>query len=223
MVNKSNVDAVNKAIAERNQAIKDKKEGIREAQSRASHEIYEACQKQQKAERKANEATETLERRSFLYIGLLAFTLLCNCIMNSVVVSDLLDFFKVPSVSIYESACDYIEWLINLSSKLETGWLWTVRILLTLLIIIVSGLIIIGLYSLIKWYMSRWCTLSLKVMVITIAVISIFGEPIRSLISVNLILLFFLVQILYLFVLWYFDGYYETRSKTDEWKEIQNR
>lgn len=223
MVDKSSVEAVDRARAERDQAIREKKEGIRVAQSQATHEIHEAQQKQKDAEQQAKKAVATLKERSFLYMGLLAFILLCVGVMNTQVVSDFLDFFKVPAIGIYNMASDYTDWLISLSSKIEVGWAWAVRILLTLLIIAGCFGIIVCLFSLWKWYKSRWCTLSLKVMVVTLAIITAFGEPIRSIISINLILLFFLVQIAYLFVLWYFDGYFENRYRSDEWKAIQNR
>ena len=223
MVDKSSVEAVDRARAERDQALRDKDKGIKAAKSQASHETYEAHQKQKDAEQQAKKAVSTLKERSFLYMGLLAFTLLCVGVMNTQVVSDLLDFFKVPSVGIYNMASDYIEWLISLSDKLELGWAWVVRILLTLLILGACFGIVVCLFSLCKWYRSRWCTLSLKVMVVTLAIITVFGEPIRSIISINLILLFFLVQIAYLFVLRYFDGYFEKRYRTNEWKVIQNR
>lgn len=223
MVSKSSVEAVDRARAERDQAIRDKDKGIKAAQSKAFHEIYEAEQKQKKAEDKAKKAVATLKERSFLYMGLLAFTLFCVGVMNSQVVSDFLDFFSVPAIGIYNIASDYTDWLISLSDKLEIGWAWVVGILLTLLIIGACFGVIVCIGSLWKWYKSRWCTLSLKTMVVTLAIITVFGEPIRSIISINLILLFFLVQIAYLFVLWYFDGYFENRYRSDEWKVIQNR
>lgn len=223
MVSKSSVEAVDRARAERDQAIRDKDKGIKAAQSKAFHETYEAEQKQKKAEYKAKKAVATLEKRSFLYMSLLAFTLLCVGVMNSQVVSDFLDFFKVPAIGIYNMASDYIDWLISLSDKLEIGWAWVVKLLLTILIIGACFGVIVCIGSLWKWYKSRWCTLSLKVMVVTLAIITVFGEPIRSIISINLILLFLLVQIAYLFVLWYFDGYFENRYHSDEWKAIQNR
>ena len=223
MVDKSSVEAVDSARRERDQAIKDKKDGIMAAQSQATHEIYEAHQKQKEAEQKIKKATETLKERSFLYMGLLAFTLLCIGIMNVQVVSDFIDFFVVPVTGIYKYACDYTSWLIGLSDKMDVAWAWVVRILLTLLIIVIVLGILIGIVSIVKWYKKRWCTLSLKTMVITLAIINVFGEPIREIISINLILLFFLIQITYLFALWYFDGYFEKRYRTDEWKAIQNR
>ena len=223
MVDKSSVEAVDSARRERDQAIKDKKDGIRVAQSQATHEIHEAHRKQKEAEQKAKVATETLKERSFLYIGLLAFTLLCIGIMNAQVVSDFINFFVVPVTGIYKYACDYFSWLIGLSGKMDVAWAWVVRILLTLLFIALICYAVMGFVSLFKWYKHRWCTLSLKTMVVTIAIITVFGEPIRKVIRINLILLFFLVQICYLFTLWYFDGYFANRYRTDEWEQIQNR
>lgn len=175
------------------------------------------------AERKAKEATKTLEKRSFLYMGLLAFTLLCVGIMNNQVASDFIDFFKIPAFGIYEASSDYIDWFISLSDKMDIAWAWVVRILLTFLIISIIVGIGIGISAIAKCYKTRWCTLSLKIMVVTLAIITVFGEPIRGAVSINLILLFILIQIAYLFVLWYFDGYFENRYRSDEWKKIQNR
>ena len=39
---------------------------------------------------------------------------------------------------------------------------------------------------------------------------------------INLIPLFFMMQIIYLVVLWYFDGYFEVRYRKDDWERIQN-
>ena len=46
MVDKSSVEAVDRARAERDQAIRDKEKGIEAAQSQSTHETYEAHQKQ---------------------------------------------------------------------------------------------------------------------------------------------------------------------------------
>ncbi len=223
LVSKSSVEAVDTARAERDKAIRDKDDGIRAAESKAFFETYAAEQKQKKAEGEAKEAKDTLERRSFLYFGLLAFTLLCQAIMNSQVVSDFLDFLKIPALSIYDLVCDYAKWLVDLSELMEIGWAWVVRILLTLLIGAIAFGVVAGIIALIKVYNERWCTLSLKVLVITIAIISVFGEQIRSFVPINLILLFLLVQVGYLITLWYFDGFYANRHREDEWKKIQNR
>lgn len=218
MVDKSSVEAVDRARAERDQTIRDKDNSIKAAQS----QVAQAHQKQKEAENEASNAANTLKRNSFLYIGLLAFTLLCQCIINPQVVADFINFFKVPVVSAFSCMIEYIEWLIDLSNKIYLWLAWVLRILLTLIIIaIIIGIIMIIIH-LIDWYKKRWCTLSLKVAVCTISIISVFGVNIRRFLPINLILLFIIVQVCYLFVLLYFDKYYTKHYKTDKWKKIQN-
>lgn len=53
----------------------------------------EAHGKQRKSEEEAKKAKEKLKKKSFLYFGLLAFTLFCNGITNNLVVSDFIAFF----------------------------------------------------------------------------------------------------------------------------------
>ena len=222
MIDKSSVEAVDNALAERDRALYDMKKGIRDAKAQASHDIYETHKYQKEAEKKAADAVNKLNTNSFLYIGLLAFTLLCQCIMNRQVVIDFIDFFKVPTIGLYSSLCVYIDWLISLSNKMDLWLAWVIRISLTLVIITITvGIVRVGIYF-IEWYKKRWCTLSLKVAVCTIGIIAVFGMPIRRFLPINLILLFFIIQVCYLFVLWYFDGYYANRYRTDEWEKIQN-
>lgn len=222
MVNKSSVDAVDKADAERRQAIRDRDKGIKEAQSKAFHETYEAHEKQRKAEAEAKEAKQTLEKKAFLYFGLLAYTLICCGIMNPQVRSDFVDFFTVIISTTADSLTEYVDWLSGFSDKMEWYWAWLLRILFSAGILACFIGIGAGIIALYKKYKERWCTLSLKVLTSTLAIITVFGEPIRSFVPINLIPLFFLIQIGYLIVLWYFDGYYENRYRRDEWERIQN-
>ena len=103
----------------------------------------------------------------------------------------------------------------------STGWAWFLRILTFILIIACIGVVIYGTYRIALYYKKRWCNLSLKVLLISIAVIIVFGEGIRTHININLVLLLLIVQLLYLGVLAYLDGYYETRNRTDEWEKLQ--
>lgn len=223
LVSKSNVGAVNKANAERDQARRDAAEMVEQIKRKCYHDTYEAEKREREATERAKKAEDDLKRKTFLAFGLLAFTLLCEGVMNAQVRADFIDFFKVPVIGIFNVASNYIDWLIGLSDKLEIGWAWIIRILLTLLI--GAGLFGcgFGIFVLIKKYNERWCTLSLKVIVISLAIITVFGKTISSLLPINLILLFFLIQVGYICALWYFDGYFENRYRTDEWKQIQNR
>ena len=223
MVDDSNVYAVKKANNERNAAIRDKEESIKKIKSDADCEIYKAKSAQQNAEREAEKSATELTRMSFLYVGLLAFTQLCCAIANIQLREDFFDFFTVPFRVISELKNGYAAWLISLSDKMESGLAWFIRIFVSILVIGLVVAIIFFITALIMTYAKRWCTLSLKVLVATLAILSVFGEFIRKFLPINLILLFFLVQVGYLIILWYFDGYYYSRHRTDEWEQIQNR
>lgn len=222
MVDKSSVEAVDKANAERKQALRDCEKKIKEIKSQSIHETYEAHEKQRQAEAEAKEAKEKLEKNTYLSFGLLTFTLICCGIMNATVRNDIIDFFVVSGTTIYESLSTYVDWLINLSDKMEWYWAWLLRILFSGAIIACLFGIGAGIFALYSKYKERWCTLSLKVLACTIATLTVFGEPIRRFIPINLILLFFIIQIGYLIVLWYFDGYFENRYQRDKWEQIQN-
>ena len=222
MVDKSSVEAVDKANAERKQALRDCEKKIKEIKSQSIHETYEAHEKQRQAEAEAKEAKEKLEKNTYLSFGLLAFTLICCGIMNETVRNDIIDFFVVLGTTIYESLSTYVDWLISLSGKMEWYWAWLLRILFTGAIILSLIGIILGINALYQKYKSRWCTLSLKALVGSIAVLTVFAEPIRRFIPINIVLLFLFTQVGYLILLWYFDGYYANRYRSDEWKEIQN-
>ncbi|MCR5739341.1 MAG: DUF6040 family protein [Lachnospiraceae bacterium] len=68
----------------------------------------------------------------------------------------------------------------------------------------------------------RWCSLSLRVLLTSLAAVILFGEGIHEYVSINLCLLYLLIQIAFLCCLRYLDGCYENRNKTVEWKRIQN-
>ena len=223
LVSKSNVEAVKKANAERDQARRDAAEKVEQIKRKCYHDTCEAEKKEREATERAKKAEDDLKRKTFLAFGLLAFTLLCVGVMNAQVRADFIDFFKVPAIGIFNLASNYIDWLIGLSDKLKIGWAWVIRILLTLLIGAGFFGCGFGIFVLIKKDNQIWCTLSIKVIVISLAIITVFGKPISSFLPINLILLFFLIQVGYLSVLWYFDGYFANRYRTDDWKKIQNR
>ena len=230
MVNKSSVEDVDRAVAKQNQAIRECTIKIKEVQAKAIHEVQEAHKKQCTAETEANVAKETQKKKSFLSFGLLSFTLLCCGIMNSQVVSDIIDFFKVITVVLFEVGFSYFNWIHNpychtsLGKLLyfKTGMSWFLRILTFVLILGCIYFLVALLKSLLKKYKKRWCTLSVKVISVSLVVITVFGKPIRTILPINLVLLLILTQIGYLGVLRYFDKYFDSRCRADDWKEIQN-
>ena len=53
----------------------------------------------------------------------------------------------------------------------------------------------------------------------SLAVMIVFGSSIKS---INLVLLLVIIQMVYLGVLIYLDGYYEDHHKAADWKKIQH-
>ena len=113
--------------------------------------------------------------------------------------------------------------MMHASDTMAIGTAWFMRILLTILLLIGTCVCFKLISLLVSTYKKRWCTLSLKVLVVSLAVIEVFGPAFRSIVSINLVLLFFLTQIGYLILLRYLDDYYEMHNRTDEWRRKQNR
>ena len=104
----------------------------------------------------------------------------------------------------------------------STGWSWMFRIGSLLLLGIAIFLIGITIYCLVKYYRKRWCNLSLKVVLATISMILVFGDTFSKHVPVNLVLVFLLVQPVYLLVLIFLDCHYESKGLSDKWKLKQN-
>jgi hypothetical protein len=51
---------------------------------------------------------------------------------------------------------------------------------------------------------------------------TVFGSGIKSFMSVNLVILLGIIQIVYLGVLIYLDGYFEDHHKAADWAKMQN-
>ena len=125
----------------------------------------------------------------------------------------------------------YAEWMATpYYSKFEdgserlfaysTGVAWILRILSSALLIATITGICYGIYKLWLYYRKRWCNLSLKVLLISLAVMIVFGSSIKS---INLVLLLVIIQMVYLGVLICLDGYFEDHHKATNWKKIQHR
>ena len=207
-VNMSSVQAVNQAIQERDQAN----------------------EKREEAEKASTKTSALLKRRSFLYSGLLNGLLFFLSVKNKVFVNDIIDFFKIPTQTLFHFVTVYFTWLhtptygkneeiIAFSPELA----WCLRIITPLLITVVFIIVIKFIISLIRFYRRRWCPLSLKAWVFSYGGVVIFGDKIQSILPINLLLLVLIFQVLYLIILLCMDTYYENRYLTLEWEQIQNR
>jgi hypothetical protein len=221
MVNKSSVDAVDRANARARAAEADRDNKVKAAENKAWHKMYEADEKCRKAIEKAkNDSKRSAEQQTVAY-GLLLFTLICNAIMSRSFLGDIGEFFVVlfsGLAELWDEAFPAMASGTFYNERFPTAGRVVSGILVFGLIILCFVFVGWFLLYLIRKYKERWCRLSLIFTCGSLAVCIVFGPIINH---INLLLLFLLLQVGYLVALWYFDGYYETRGRTYEWKRIQ--
>lgn len=183
--------------------------------------MYEADEKSRKAVEKAkNDSQRSVEQQTVAY-GLLLFTLVCSAVMSRSFLGDVGEFFVVLFSGLAE-LWDVVFPEVAASTFYNEGFPTAGKIISGILVfgLIILCFIFVGwfLIYLGRKYKERWCRLSLIFTCGSLAVCIVFGPIINH---INLLLLFLLLQIGYLVALWYFDGYYETRGRTNEWKRIQ--
>ena len=232
-VNISNVEAVESARAAQKAAERKAEKDISDYRKVADKKVSEAVNDKNATVRKAKEAVKSAKKNQSIAWGSLLITLLCCMIAYQTFLWDVWYFISTPITWLLDKLSAYTVWLgkpyytktvsgIEKKYAFTTGWAWTLRILTIILILACIAGICFGIYRLFMYYKKRWCNLSLKVLLASLAAIIVFGEGIRKYVNINLVLLFVIIQVLYLGVLIYFDGYYENRYRTDDWEKIQN-
>ena len=232
-VNISNVEAVESARAAQKAAERKAEKDISDYRKAADKKVSEAVNDKNTAVRKAKEAVKSAKNNQSIAWGSLLITLLCCMIAYQTFLWDVWYFISIPFVWLWDKLSDYSVWLskpyytktvsgIEKKYAFTTGWAWTLRILTIILILACIAGICFGIYRLFMYYKKRWCNLSLKVLLASLAAIIVFGEGIRKYVNINLVLLLVIIQVLYLGVLIYFDGYYNARNRAGDWEKIQN-
>lgn len=152
--------------------------------------------------------------------------------MNNTFTNDVKDFFIVPISWCSGKAVIYFNWLktpyymdgIPGSEYVvcfTNGMAWFLRILTITLLAIGNACLVFFTAKLWQFYRERWCNLSLKVLLATLTTILVFGRTIREHIPINLLLIFLVIQIVYLGVLRYCDDFFANRNLSDKWDKIQ--
>ena len=223
-VDMSSVDAVETARRKQKEAEAREKKNVSDANKKADKAINAAKKAEAAAKDKSKKDWAAAKKTQQTSYGLLAFVLLCCAIASEKFLPDVGRFFSVPFWWLNDKLDIYISWMkvpyYTKSDSLgthkyafEDGMAWFLRILTALLILVAIIAIIAIIINLVIYYKKRWCSLSLKVLVCTLAVVIVFGR----FISINTLLLFFILQAVYLALLHYIDGCAENRSW--EWKE----
>ena len=231
-VNMSSVEAVTNAQAAKLAAEAKARQDIANCKEEANNKVSEAITAKTDAIRLSNTKINAAKKREQIALGSLIVTLFCCLIAYPAFLEDAWEFIATPILWALDNLSIYAKWMVTPyyskfvdgNEKLfaySTGVAWILRILsFALLFASITG-ICYGMYKLWLYYRKRWCNLSLKVLLISLAVMIVFGVGIKSFMSINLVLLFGIIQIVYLGFLIYFDGYFDSHNKSDFWIRIQ--
>ena len=233
LVNMSNVTAVENAQAAKQAAEAKARQDIANCKEEANSKVSEAVKAKNDTIKVANAKIKAAKKSQQIAWSSLIATLFCCLMAYPVFLEDVWEFISAPIILAWDSLNIYAKWMaapyyskfVDGTEKLYAyppGTAWILRILsFALLITIITG-ICYGLYQLWLYYRERWCNLSLRVLLVSLAAIIVFGPVLKKLLSINLILLLGILQVLYLGVLVYLDGYFDSRYKEKDWLRIQN-
>ena len=229
----SNVTAVENAQAAKQAAEAKARQDIANCKEEANSKVSEAVKAKNDTIKVANAKIKAAKKSQQIAWSSLIATLFCCLMAYPVFLEDVWEFISAPIILAWDSLNIYAKWMaapyyskfVDGTEKLYAytpGTAWILRILsFALLITIITG-ICYGLYQLWLYYRKRWCNLSLRVLLVSLVAIIVFGPVLKKLLSVNLILLLGILQVLYLGVLVYLDGYFDSRYKEKDWLRIQN-
>lgn len=233
MVNMSNVEAVQTAQAAQKAAEQKARQDILACEAEARGKVYTATLEKKSAIKDAKKRVQNAEKSQRTAWGSFIITLFCCLIVHPTCLLDIESFIYAPIMWIWNTLNIYAEWIqkpyyskiignIEKSHPFSTGWAWILRILSLLILPVCILSICYGIHSLFQYYRKRWCQLSFKVLLGSTIIIIIFGETIQEYVDINLILLFIIIQVAYLFALGCFDKYYESKYRTEDWERLQN-
>ncbi len=232
-INMSNVEAVEAARAAQKAAEQKAAKDIIAYKASADNRIADAINAKNTVIRQVKDKVKAIEKSCQIAWGSLIATLFCCLIAHPAFLEDIWDFIFVPVIWSWKRLNDYAVWLgkpyySKMTSGVEklyaysSGKAWILRILsFTVILICIAGACY-GVYRLWLYYRKRWCNLSKRVLFTSLGTIIVFGEGIRRYININLVLLFVIIQLAYLGILAYLDGYFESRQRLDTWIRIQN-
>ena len=100
---------------------------------------------------------------------------------------------------------------------------WFLRIASTIFTAALIAGICYGIWITVRYYRERWCSLSLRVLLVSIGTVILFGESIHKIMNINLVVLLILLQGIYLGVIIYLDIYFENQGKSRYWDKMQKK
>ncbi len=232
-INMSNVEAVEAAQATQKAAEQKAAKEIAEYKASADKRIADAINAKNTVIKQAKDKVKATEKSRQIAWGSLIATLFCCLIVHPLFLEDIWYFISVPVIWAWDKVNEYGVWLekpyyskmVGGVEKLyaySSGLAWILRILSFVFLFACIAGACYGIYRLWLYYRKRWCNLSQRVLFASFGAIFVFGEFIRKYMSINLVLLLVIIQIAYLGILVYLDGYFENRERSDTWYRFQN-
>ena len=195
LVDMSNVETVKSAIAAKNEAEDNARKQIAECKRKAEFDIDVAKTAANIAKEKSLEAIASARKSVKTSRISLLCILICSIITAEAFWNDLWKCICWP----VNYAIDAAECLFAVSKGSSLGF----NIFLIILCHLPFVPIAYVLYKLVKLYIKKWSRLSYWIMFISFTIVVIFGNLLKKFISWNLIIVFFLIQIIYSIVLGY--------------------
>lgn len=232
LVDISNVEAVQKAQAAQVAAELKAKKEISDYKEIADSKIADAISGKNIAIRQAKQKVQIAREHEKIAWMSFIITLCCCLIVHPAFLCDIYQFITEPIIRFLGAVNNYTRWFkkpyysryvngTEMHYAFSSGWAWVFRIITPFLITAIIIGFFFGVYKIWLFYRKRWCNLSLKVLLITLTCEIVFGEGIRGYMSINLITLFLIIQVIYMGILIYLDGYFDSHNKSDYWKCIQ--
>ncbi|WP_155829508.1 DUF6040 family protein [Butyrivibrio sp. XPD2002] len=233
-VDMSNVSAVEEALAAQEAAELKAQKDISDYKKLADGKITEAIQAKIEANKNAKYRVDILRKRERIAWESLAATLFCCLMAYPAFLKDIGDALTVPFVWAWNSLIEFVKWLerpcyskyINGVEKLYAysfGMAWFLRIASTIFTAALIAGICYGIWITVRYYRDRWCSLSLRVLLVSIGTVILFGESIHKIMNINLVVLLILLQGIYLGVIIYLDIYFENQGKSRYWDKMQKK
>lgn len=191
----SNVETVKSAIAAKNEAEDNARKQIAECKRKAEFDIDVAKTAANIAKEKSLEAIASARKSVKTSRISLLCILICSIITAEAFWKDLWKCICWP----VNYAIDAAECLFAASKGSSLGF----NIFLIILCHLPFVPIAYVLYKLVKLYIKKWSRLSYWILLISFTIVVIFGNLLKKFISWNLIIVFFLIQIIYSIVLGY--------------------
>ena len=233
MVNISNVMAVRSAQASQKAAEEKARNEIFECRISSNKKISEALDEKNAAVKEASRKVAIAQKdRQIAWTTLFLTILFCAFAYPDFLydtwnfISDLVKWCtgKIYEYSFWLGHPYHTEFINGIEKAIpySTGPAW----ILSILSLIFVPAIVFGtcyrIYRIWLYYKRRWCNLSLRVLLASLAVVILFGEGIHAHVDINLCLLYLTIQVIYLCCLRYLDNYFENKNKADIWERIQN-